>query len=686
MSYDRPNQPWICGHSDEGNPCPLGPSRLGVCQHTGDCHPVELNGQWQCNRSKLNGGPCDHGPNNEGECGVHRERCTPKASLRKRRGIFVAGCFGAAIALVAIMLATPWRIEALAPGPLTHAHAQILNRKSTENRCSACHAAGDESLSDWLVPANWRHPEGNEPVARSQAGLCLHCHDKSFDRLTALSPHGLSFAELEGLTQKAKKRSGLTNVSNDRLDLSADLACSVCHREHHGAMHNLSALSNIQCSTCHTDDFHRFDSHPEFVNWPHRGRTRIDFDHASHQFKHFTKDNKAFDCKACHLESNGRVVTSVVSFESCRSCHESGIVSPASNGIAFFLLPTLDMGAFADAGINVGVWPEIATGDFDGLLPPTMRMLLATDPQANHALKQFDEPFDFFDVDPTDRKQLTHAAEIVFGIKRLMQRLAFPASSDEIPTTEIADSIRDIEQSIPAFVIESAVEKWMKPIGRAAADAADVNSSLDGGNQQPSVAHAAYLQADEAVGWFRDDEGMTIGYRPMRHDDPVMQTLYDTLSAKSHVLGEGASALFTSLQSPTATGQCASCHTLEQDGAASRVNWLAHQTETARQFTKFSHTPHLLQAELQDCSACHALNLDPDVTTDQNADELDSHVGAHAGDFHHISKMACSKCHTPTAAGDSCLKCHNYHIDSPHRAIEPDVADRHRIPDAASRR
>ena len=34
--YARPNQNWICGHADEGHPCPLGPDERGRCRSRSD--------------------------------------------------------------------------------------------------------------------------------------------------------------------------------------------------------------------------------------------------------------------------------------------------------------------------------------------------------------------------------------------------------------------------------------------------------------------------------------------------------------------------------------------------------------------------------------------------------------------------------------------------------------------------
>lgn len=640
MSYDRPNQAWICGHTDDGNPCPVGPGRLGLCQHAGDCRPVQLDGEWKCNRSPLHGGLCDYGPDVDGGCGIQRTTCTPQASLRKRRGVFVLGCFAVAVAILVLMLTAPWRMEALAPGELTFSHAQILNGRENSNRCSACHSAGDETLAEWLVPAALRYSDGREPMSRSQSDLCLHCHDKSFDRLTALVPHGVTLTQLQKMTDEANDRlTAARGVGSEKR--YRDIACSTCHREHHGSMYNLSEMSNKQCASCHVDDFHRFQDHAEFENWPFRRRTRIAFDHTSHQFRHFTKENQTFECNSCHVENGSRDVSSIVSFESCRSCHESSIVNPTNNGIAFFSLPMIDVEALERIGIDVGEWPESAQGDFDGELPPLMQVLLSSDPKAKGALDSFAKPFDFIDVDATDVEELKQAAEIVFGIKRLMVRLSRPSDrKQEFGSSNVTPYI---ENTIPTFVIGSAIEKWF----------------------HPNLGNEAATQGAESVGWFRDDEAFSIGYRPVRHDDAVMQALFETLADGDFEFGSAAGQLFSELRKPNATGQCASCHSIDEDNGHVHVNWRADTNGTEKTLTKFSHRPHLLLPQLRDCSTCH--QLDRSVETNANYRTTNPH--GHSSSFKNIKKAACSNCHAPRAAGDSCLQCHNYHVHSPHAGL-----------------
>jgi len=143
-AYERPNQPWICGLSAEGSPCPMGPGRRGRCPSAVACHPLLDDDRWQCNRSTLRGGTCEEGPSPDGEC------CqgTPLRSLRSWRGRFVVGCALATLGALCLVLSADWRNEILSPGPLAVQHAQLLGRNGETVGCTGCHAAGDQSLGE----------------------------------------------------------------------------------------------------------------------------------------------------------------------------------------------------------------------------------------------------------------------------------------------------------------------------------------------------------------------------------------------------------------------------------------------------------------------------------------------------------------------------------------------------------
>ena len=148
-AYERPNQPWLCGLSEAGTPCPMGPGRRGRCPAAAACHPVLEGDRWQCNRAAARGGVCEEGPTPEGEC-CHISKCTPIRSLRSRRGRFVVGCALATLGALCLLLSSGWRNEVLSPGPLSVHHAQLLENDGKSIGCASCHAAGDQTFVEWL--------------------------------------------------------------------------------------------------------------------------------------------------------------------------------------------------------------------------------------------------------------------------------------------------------------------------------------------------------------------------------------------------------------------------------------------------------------------------------------------------------------------------------------------------------
>ena len=70
--YERPNQKWVCGWAEHGNPCPHGPNGKGKCSVAGhtSCKPIkdEQTGRFHCNRAKVFGGECENGPLPDGKC------------------------------------------------------------------------------------------------------------------------------------------------------------------------------------------------------------------------------------------------------------------------------------------------------------------------------------------------------------------------------------------------------------------------------------------------------------------------------------------------------------------------------------------------------------------------------------------------------------------------------------------
>ena len=166
-------------------------------------------------------------------------------SIRWQRWMFTLSVTAFTFGALMIGFATPSiRNEIIAPGELCSSHAQILAGQGVD-RCAACHPGGDQSFSQWASSAVF----GANAELPTQSELCMKCHEQSFDKQWAMSPHNVDPKVLSSklnseLNAKpvsfAAKLDGLTRLPSPTD--SGEMACSVCHREHHGSKNDLTAL------------------------------------------------------------------------------------------------------------------------------------------------------------------------------------------------------------------------------------------------------------------------------------------------------------------------------------------------------------------------------------------------------------------------------------------------------------
>ena len=632
--YERPNEPWVCGLTADGPACPFGPTHAGHCPALAECIPLAEGRGWRCNRSELRGGPCPEGPDTDGKC-CHRHHCTPLRSLRSRRKRFVIGTTLFTAGLLFAALTSDWRSKAILPGPLTRHHAQIIGRSDRDNRCDACHPAASESPLGWALAATWGRSGGVD-----QTALCLDCHKDLVPTNLARLAHNIP---PDHLTMLTREHGGPGSNAVPAYGTGRDLACAVCHQEHHGADHDLATLTDAQCQTCHQQRYASFASdHPDFGAWPFERPVQIEFDHIAHAAKHFPAASALFACQRCHVDDATGDVKLLVHFDqACAECHHKNIGASLAEGIAVFALPTLDVDALREAGHDVGPWPELATGDFDGKLPAVTQVLLATDSAAAAAMARLGNGFTLADVDPDDPQQVAAAAEIGRGAKQLLDALSkdgHVALNERLPKAS-PNERSALAGRLPRDTLIAASEAWLaKPQAAGDATAADLAKLAAGG------------------GWFRDDRSMTIRYQPTGHADPWLRAWLDVAVRIENT--QLRTALLADLGRPNSPGTCLSCHQLQASGRAIAWHGFDRRNEP-RSFTKFSHRPHVLQPELADCSHCHALHTSESnpATLVAVSSTLDPH------DFLPIGKQACASCHTPTAAGNACIQCHRYHVE-----------------------
>lgn len=92
---------------------------------------------------------------------------------------------------------------------------------------------------------------------------------------------------------------------------------------------------------------------------------------------------------------------------------------------------------------------------------------------------------------------------------------------------------------------------------------------------------------------------------------------------------------------------------------ALRVNWQSVTRNPAqRGFTKFSHSPHLIQPGLRDCFQCH--QIDPEKSNAASFIGFDP--TSFESNFVPIQVANCASCHREGSTTNSCTTCHNYHV------------------------
>jgi hypothetical protein len=606
--------------------------------------------------------------------------CEPVRSLRSVRGRFVLSCAVFSMGGVALLLSSNWRDRAIAPGRLSSPHAQLLERADAASACNACHTAGEQSPVGWI--ASLVSPHGNRPT---QAQLCLKCHDAAISSELAVMPHNLPKEELQRITATRSTASGspIARLVSRTFAPTDQLACSACHREHQGPDFDLTAIDDDACQACHQQRYTSFAAdHPDFGDWPYQRRTRIEFNHASHASKHFAEQKREFDCRSCHLEDATHRVQLTANYDTaCASCHDERIATSVAQGVPVLIVPTLDVDALEAAGHDIGYWPNEATGDFDGRLPPPMKLLLAADAGAAEAMQTLGADFEFLDVDPDDPQQLAACAALATAIKQLFADLVESkdtALRDRLATVigiPVSDAdIRALVAGLSADTLRGA-NGWIHGDGQS--DSAGPGAHLPGFGVQSNAILAeprtAEFQRVNPVtsfaptgAWFLDDATLSIRYRPAAHADPVLTSWLELLAGASNMAQEPLlRTTFKELSQPTAGGLCASCHSIEQIATGGLIiNWHAYDgTPERRSFTKFSHGPHLILPQLAGCTTCHA--IDSKSTTSYAGWE----PGRFSSQFHPISKQRCTECHTARAAGDDCQQCHIYHVESPDRKI-----------------
>ncbi|MFG0289813.1 MAG: hypothetical protein ACF8CQ_16655 [Rhodopirellula sp. JB044] len=400
----RPGRPFLCGRGQHGNhsagdtqnatPCAEGPTIAGECPFAGRCHDDSTPGS---GKKKTAGkkGANDFSP------------CRPVPTWAGRRRRWTAGVLLLfAFALVGVF-GTSFAPEFVRPGNLSTSHAQILTGDLTAGGCTVCH--GNVSAETWMAMKEAGHVGAEESLTMTDR--CVACHHDRIPVDLATSAHNLNAETRLAIGEQRREimLAAATDSSRVRTVSGADVskwwpppavsqddvACSVCHREHHGADADLKAITDSRCQTCHSNRFGSFaDSHPEFTNWPTSSEHAIAFDHSRHANLHFPKTAEAegpnqmlasqFDCRSCHMidpaiqsdtrdaSLNDSIVGTLPFEATCAACHDESLGVQIASGPALIELPILPR----EVAEQIESWPENAIGPPDGKLSAWMLLLL----------------------------------------------------------------------------------------------------------------------------------------------------------------------------------------------------------------------------------------------------------------------------------------------------------------------
>lgn len=413
-SYERPGMKWVCGHSEDGEPCRRGPNSKGQCRTKTECRPHKVDDRWVCTRPESAGGPCGDGPNPDGTCARPVPPCVPIRSQRARRTRLALLVYAFAFGAVLLMLGGALRWS-LSPGPVIRAHGEVES-------CAGCHTAFERGPAGWVSEA----VAGTD--TKQESGRCVACHEMGRAALFAhsMSPRAMD-ARTELVSERAAKSSpgfALDRVLPTERQPLEMIPCSRCHREHRGRDADLTEMVDERCQACHQLVFPSFtDGHPEFESYPSDRRPHVLFDHAKHFNRHFAKAGQAppTNCGSCHLpDAFGRDMVARTFDETCAGCHRGQIDgtdrTAGSKAIAVFRVPGVDATTLEEKGLGVGEWPIFAEDD------PThfMRLLLAGDPEIRQTLRVFDAIDDPLDLREADQAELEAASRVAWAVKELI--------------------------------------------------------------------------------------------------------------------------------------------------------------------------------------------------------------------------------------------------------------------------
>ncbi|MDA0281988.1 MAG: hypothetical protein O3B86_01420 [Planctomycetota bacterium] len=707
--YERPAHGWVCGHLCDGSPCQFGPTSRGQCQVQNLCQPEKSGDRYICSRAVAFGGVCKEGPLPDGTCCQQDTACQPRRSLFHQRRLVSCSVTALSIAFCLYVFGGHPPSGAMSPGNVTFQHSSL------EHECWTCHVAAGKNGTEFAVHSF------DTQTAIADSNLCMKCHPEIGSE--PFLPHSVAHAELVNFGQQSKETtsgessSGVIADSGRPMLLSlaslfkgdaaveSHLACSTCHQEHRGKLHELTRLADLQCQSCHSKQFHSFqDGHPELADFAYSRRPRIYFDHSKHLQQYFVTeefyrvmpDGKSpTSCVACHEPDTSGTLMQTRGFEQmCAGCHEREISDRESPGIAFLSIPslTVDSAAMPDVSVGLGQWPVATIDPPLSPLPHFMQMLLETDAEYLAAQVELGE------LAPRNlsialAETPAVAVNYLWGIKRLFHDLAVNGDvafkrrlNDRFPT------LAEMEPSIVPSAV-SAARLWFsrlndEVIARSQGSPLPIAELSAGENSRLRLTPDSVMGG----GWYIRESDHTVRYRPVGHSDPLLKTLLDVAVGRlsPDASPDAVSGMLAQLVSPSgsgdlssrgpvASGRCLQCHTVDRNPKSGTlgINWNARRPgEKSSPLTAFSHSPHMKLLTEDGCISCHQVSRTASTDSAYRSEFFTRSENGHqwmpqtdwkvslASGFDAISKARCIECHTDSSAGESCLKCHSYHAGS----------------------
>lgn len=640
--YFRPNQKWECGWAAIGKPCPRGPSAKGRCAPQSECRPLKTDGGYKCSRPPQFGGKCNLGPKPDGQCSHVIPTCSPRLSIRAKRGLLAVCISALSLGVVFMQLGRKEVNQGfISPGPLSSQH------RSVEHDCMVCHKDMQTNLASII---------GNSVHPRASADQCLNCHKMDENALFA---HSLP---PENINEMTSAHGGIPPSQAEQMQ------CATCHREHGGMLADISALSNRQCQTCHTKQFDGFEvGHSNFSEtYPFNRRTRILFDHAAHFAQFFPEAGaENISCQTCHTaDTHGQNMIPQGFEKSCATCHGPQIqgVDQTQKGIVFFRVPSLDIESLKAKKRNIGSWPE----DADGELTAFQRAFLAADAKTKAAYELVAE-LDLSDLSDAEEEEIAAVETVIWGLKNLLYEIGKGDGSKlRLQMMRIAgkplssSTIADIRGEMNAEVFRAAGNSWFTKFSQEIANRAAGTATPTQSVPSPTNTDSGDENRQANGGWYRMTEDFTIRYRPTGHGDSFVRSWLD-LSASRYGSQDFAKRLVAQLGSRSESpGMCMKCHTLDTQADGNlMVNWQgARPDNLAKSFTKFSHVSHFALLNDQGCYRCHQLNLE--ASYEEAYEGFDP--AKYVSNFQSIQKSTCVECHSNDRVGTDCQSCHRYHV------------------------